>query len=389
MKTRTWWSSLVVLMIIAWLIPAEAPGQLPVDLVVTAVSGPSVAQIGGFIAVSVTVQNQSPFAVSAFRIGFYYSTDAGISTADFLAGTCAVAGLAAGDSVTCAGSIEVPLFFNPGTYYWGAIADDLQQVAEIDEQNNVRIADTGPIAFTGTSAGEQLGVFRDGFWFLDTNGNRVFDGCGVDRCINFGMPGDLPIVGDWNGSGNKKVGVFRDGIWYLDSNGNGQFDGCGVDGCLNFGTTGDIPVLGDWTGSGQVRLGVFRDGIWYLDVNGNGRFDGCGVGQDRCINFGAAGDVPVVGGRTIMVFRQGVWFIDVNQNHQFDGCGVDACVSFGTADDHPILGDWDKTLALKLGIYRQGVWFLDHQTNGIFDGCGVDECVSFGGPNDRPVVGRW
>jgi hypothetical protein len=119
----------------------------------------------------------------------------------------------------------------------------------------------------------------------------------VERCGNFGLPGDIPVVGDWTGTGTTKVGVFRpsSGQWFLDLNGNGQWDGCGVERCGNFGLpgAGDIPVVGDWTGTRTTKIGIFRNGQWFLDLNGNGQWDGCGV--ERCGNFGLPGDMPVVG----------------------------------------------------------------------------------------------
>ena len=65
-----------------------------------------------------------------------------------------------------------------------------------------------------------------------------------------GIAGDVPVVGDWNGSGTSKVGVFRDGFfWVLDANGNHAFDGTGNGQDLAFpfgGITGDVPVVGKW-----------------------------------------------------------------------------------------------------------------------------------------------
>ena len=97
-----------------------------------------------------------------------------------------------------------------------------------------------------------MGVFEaDGStWRLDYNGNGVMDGCNVDRCLsNFGRAGDLPVAGDWDGTGKARVGVFRPstGEWFLDKNGNGRIDGCTADICVAaFGKAGDRPVVGKW-----------------------------------------------------------------------------------------------------------------------------------------------
>jgi len=51
------------------------------------------------------------------------------------------------------------------------------------------------------------------------------------------------VVGDWNGDGVDEIGVFRNGMWYLDLNGNGIWEGPAVDRQYTFGLAGDIPVL--------------------------------------------------------------------------------------------------------------------------------------------------
>ena len=97
---------------------------------------------------------------------------------------------------------------------------------------------------------DKVGTFRpgDGTFYLDATGNGHWDGCDVDRCLQIGMLNDIPRVGDWNGSGTSKVGVFRpsDGNFYLDYNGNGIWEGCAIDRCLQIGLDGDIPVVGKW-----------------------------------------------------------------------------------------------------------------------------------------------
>ena len=163
----------------------------------------------------------------------------------------------------------------------------------------------------------------------------------MDTCLESsfgGYPEDIPVVGDWTGDGIRKIGVYRQGSWYLDLNNNGLWDGCGVDRCIaSFGgLPGDVPVVGDWTGDGIDKLGIYRRGEWFKDLNGNGVWDGCGV--DACIaSFGGfPEDVPVVGDWTgdgiakVGIYRRGEWFKDLNNNGTWDGCGVDACIeSFG------------------------------------------------------------
>jgi hypothetical protein len=85
-------------------------------------------------------------------------------------------------------------------------------------------------------------VFRDGQWFLDLNGNGLWDGCSVDACVSFGAPGDVPVAADWRGTGQTNIGVIRGGTWFLDVNGNRRWEGCRVDACSSFGLPTDRPV---------------------------------------------------------------------------------------------------------------------------------------------------
>ena len=140
---------------------------------------------------------------------------------------------------------------------------------------------------------------KRGRWQFDINDNSAFDGCSIDQCDTVNAVGEMPVIGDWNGTGTEEIALFvgKNGTWFLDRNANEKWDGCTKDKCLGqFGTKGDLPIAGDWDGTGKVRIGVFRPStsMWYLDLNGNGKLDACGV--DACIGpFGQPGDLPVVG----------------------------------------------------------------------------------------------
>jgi hypothetical protein len=69
----------------------------------------------------------------------------------------------------------------------------------------------------------------------------------IDRFTGFGQAGGIPVVGDWNQNGKTKIGVYQNGVWLLDYNGNYGWDGIVTDKSYSFpGVTGWAPVVGKW-----------------------------------------------------------------------------------------------------------------------------------------------
>ncbi len=235
----------------------------------------------------------------------------------------------------------------------------------------------------------KVGVFRNGEWHLDMSGTGQWSPA-TDRVGNFGLPGDIPVVGDWDGSGKTKVGVFRNGEWHLDLSGTAQWNPA-TELVGRFGGTGDIPVVGDWDGSGKSKVGVFRNGDWHLDLSGTATW---APATDLTGNFGAAGDIPVVGdwdgsGRTkVGVFRKGEWHLDMSGTARWSPA-TDFAGSFGIAGDIPVVGIWDASRKTKIGVFRNGMWVLDLNGNLQWDGSAIDRVGSFGAAGDIPVVGAW
>jgi hypothetical protein len=270
-----------------------------------------------------------------------------------------------------------------------------------------------------------IGLYRPstGAWYLIANATGLWQDCNVDRCVGpFGADTDLPLAGDWNGSGTSNLAVYdpyhKD--WELDLNGNATWDGCKIDKCYSFAiapksTDDEIPLIGSWDGAAKQAVGVFKlvssstgsrnktatvSGYWYLDRNRNGKWDGCST--DLCYGpFGTSADMPVVGNwdgsgtSKIGVFtpQTGMWTLDSNGNGKFDGCTIDKCFGpFGSDGDIPVVGDWSGTGTAKIGVFRAatGEWFLDLNGNGQWDGPTVDKYITgFGQPGDLPVVGKW
>ena len=238
-----------------------------------------------------------------------------------------------------------------------------------------------------TSTTDKIGIFQNGLWYLDSNGNGAFDS-GVDKVYSFGgAPGYTSLAGDWNATGFTYIGVYKDGIWYLDWNGNGVFDG--ADKAYSFGAPGWMNVTGDWNGDGKTDIGVTNGQQWYLDMNNNGVYDS---GVDKAYNFGAPGWTPIVGvwdatGTKIGVTNGQQWYLDWNGNGAFDS-GVDKAYSFGAPGWTPIVGDWNATGFKYIGVTNGQQWYLDWNGNGAFDS-GVDKAYNFGAPGWAPVLGKW
>jgi hypothetical protein len=112
--------------------------------------------------------------------------------------------------------------------------------------------------------------------------------------VGFGQAGDLPIVGDWDGNGTTTIGLFRPAagphpnmFLLRNTNSSGPPD-ISISG---FGAPGDLPVVGDWNGDRRTKIGLYRPstGQFFL------RFEN-GLGAPNVIvDLGFSGDEPLAG----------------------------------------------------------------------------------------------
>jgi C1A family cysteine protease len=112
------------------------PSALP-DLLIASVSATSTGVAGGNVSVTVVLRNQGTTTAGASKLRFYLSTNSFISTSDIDTNwTCSFIALAPAASSTCSGDVGIPATVTPGAYFFGAIADASNQVAESNEANN-------------------------------------------------------------------------------------------------------------------------------------------------------------------------------------------------------------------------------------------------------------
>ena len=140
------------------------PPPSKVDLVVTGLTAPTSGVAGATLSgTSATVKNQGAAGAGAFRVGYYLSPTAGMTSSTVYTGTsCSVGnGLAAGTTFNCTSAVIIPSNLSAGTWYLLAVADDQNQVDESDESNNLRPADTGTIILSvPPSSGQPCGTER-------------------------------------------------------------------------------------------------------------------------------------------------------------------------------------------------------------------------------------
>jgi hypothetical protein len=93
----------------------------------------------------------------------------------------------------------------------------------------------------------------------------------------------------------------------------------------------------------------------------------------------------------------GAWYLIANATGLWQDCNVDRCIGpFGADTDRPLLGDWNGSGKLKLGVYDtpHKNWELDVNNSSSWQGCRQDTCLSFAvnptsAEPEIPLVGSW
>lgn len=210
---------------------------------------------------------------------------------------------------------------------------------------------------------------RANFYILNSGSNTV-------RAEQFGRTGDAPWSGDWDGDGRADLAVFRTGaapneqsrFFYRPSSAPGT-DFIAID----WGVTGDQPMRGDFDGDGRLDAAVFRPStnVWYIRQSSNGeiRFENWGLASDQFVPADYDGD-----GRTdLAVWRGGTWMIKPSTNAQ------PQFIEWGAGADRPVPADYTGDGKADPAVYRSGAWYI------LTGAGGAMKATAFGTAGDRPV----
>jgi Tol biopolymer transport system component len=206
----------------------------------------------------------------------------------------------------------------------------------------------------------------------------------------FGDPGDLPMMGDWNGDGVDTPGLYRqsDGFVYLrNSNTQGI-----ADVRFFFGNPGDVPLAGDFDGDGLDTVSIYRpsEGRVYV-INDLGAGDGGLGAADHAYYFGDPNDKPFVGDfdgdgvDTIGLHRQTTGLIYFRNSHSAGP--AEWSFEYGNPGDRVVAFDWDHDQIDSAAIFRPAnskLYIRFTNTAGK-----VDREYFFGQGNWLPVTGDF
>ena len=201
----------------------------------------------------------------------------------------------------------------------------------------------------------------------------------------WGVSGDVPAPGDYDGDGRTDNAIFRpgDGTWWLWRSGLGGLS-------LSWGLPGDVPVAADYDRDGWTDPAVWRPASGFWAVLQSSR--GASSALDDIIwkQWGLTGDFPMAGDydgdsrADLTVWRpsNGYWFICPSQ-WRYDCAGHGVAIQWGLPGDVPVRGDFDGDGRLDPAVWRptNGTWYIRHSSDNDV------EAVQWGLPGDVPLCG--
>lgn len=237
---------------------------------------------------------------------------------------------------------------------------------------------------------DEIGLYYDGEWFLDINGNGRWDE--DDLWAKLGDAEDRPVIGDWDADGKDDIGIYgpqwrgddqaienepglpdpdnvratkpknipategevleRERLMQRNRMRPGRSDV--IDHVFRFGQNEDQPITGDFNGDGISTIGVMRNGRWRLDQDGDGQF----TSKDIDYRFGEAGDIALTGDfdgdgiDEIAVQRGNRIIVDSNRNGQIDA--TDRVFELEDSSGFVVVGDFDGDGVDEPALYRMG-----------------------------------
>jgi spore coat protein A, manganese oxidase len=174
---------------------------------------------------------------------------------------------------------------------------------------------------------------------------------------SWGMVGDKPVPGDYDGDGKTDFSVYRpsSGQWFVLQ--SSDFAWAPL---VAWGTPSDVRIPADYDGDGRTDRAVWRpaDGIWYIVLSSNQ--------SSSYRTYGMSGDIPAPadydgdGRADITVWRPSEQkFYSVNSSD-----GASAIVTVVGAGGTPVSSDYDGDGKADHAIRNGADWMIRQSSNG-------------------------
>ena len=236
-------------------------------------------------------------------------------------------------------------------------------------------ANAAQVRSTHAAPVDQVGVYRPDMALF-----RLMDRHGLTSYwtnIHYGIPGDQPLIGDWNGDGLDTIGVKRGNTYRLrNSNTGGR-----ADIVFSYGRASDVPVVADWNGDGVDTIAVRRGSVWFV------RNSLTGGPADTRFSYGRPTDLPIAGDwNGEGADRPGVFRHDNTSWFVATGASPIAVAGYRPGDQ-AFVGDWNGDGKTTFGIRRGD---LGHLRNAMSPTAPVVTVLLDGSPAiNVPIVGHW
>ncbi len=193
----------------------------------------------------------------------------------------------------------------------------------------------------------------------------------------WGLSGDVPVPGDYDGDEKTDFSVFRPGEnkWYV------FFSSDSTSSTMEWGVSGDVPAQADYDGDGKTDRAVFRQndpssGVakWYVFRSG----DSTQFSQQYGIN----GDKPAPAdhdgdGRADLVLWRAS---NTNFYAYLSGDGSQQTIDFSDSSTEPVSGDYDGDNKADYAIKSGNSWIIRSSITGT-----IASAITWQQSGDIPV----
>ncbi|OYT70380.1 MAG: hypothetical protein CFK52_11235 [Chloracidobacterium sp. CP2_5A] len=247
---------------------------------------------------------------------------------------------------------------------------------------------------SGASApvGSTMAMFRPSNGFMYLKNQLISDF--ADQDFFYGLAGDAPLAGDWDGDGIDTPGIYRNvngnQTFFLINNNTGGF----ADISFAFGGAGDIPIAGDWDGNGTVTVGVYRPSaqtFFLRNALASGNPDSV-----VSITGAQATDRPIAGRWTagsnvtgLGLYRPSSGRFLLKNANASGAPDADFVMTTTGVFVEAVAGDWTRQGFATVGVVTSLSGTIQFQLRNSNTSGGPDIRVNYGAPGDVPLIGSW